>query len=88
MRRACGALIALALTFVLACSGQQQKSGNAPSLQNEIDGLKKQLEASPNSASLHAQMAVLLAAKGDQEAADKETGVALRLDPNNPIFIY
>lgn len=86
MRRAFGIIMAMALAFVLSFSGQQQKSGDTPGIQSEIAALEKQLVTSPKSASLHEQMAVLLAAKGDHEAAEKETDVALRLDPNNPIL--
>ena len=87
MRHAIGVLTALAMVFVLACSSQLQKSGNTPSLESEIAGLKKQLETSPNSAYLHAQLAVLWSVQGDEEASDSETSAALRLDPNNPIFL-
>jgi cytochrome c-type biogenesis protein CcmH/NrfG len=88
MQFASGVLTVVAMALVLACKGQQQKAGKTITVNadNEIVELKKQLEKSPNSADLHRQLALMLAAKGDWEGSDKESSVAMQLDPHNPIL--
>ena len=73
MRRMSGFFFACFLVFTLACSGQNRKTKPTENVDDAIADVKKQLESSPNSSTLHGQMATLLATKGDWEGSDKET---------------
>jgi tetratricopeptide (TPR) repeat protein len=47
----------------------------------EMAKIREQLKANPNSSDLHAQLASLASAKSDWPTFEKETGIAIKLDP-------
>lgn len=85
MRFATGVLI---VALALSCSGQQRKPRQAASVNvdEEIAKLKTQVEKSPDDASLHGQLAIVLSWKGDWEGSDREANIAMKLDPHNPVL--
>jgi tetratricopeptide (TPR) repeat protein len=74
------------LVFILACNGHGQKPAPPVGVEDEIAQLRKQLESSPASASLHGQLAAMLAARGDWQESDREMGVAMQLDPDDAML--
>lgn len=74
------------MAFVVACNAQQPRARATVNVDDEIAKLRKRLETSPTSASLHSQLAALFAAKGDWAQCENEIGKAMQLDPNNPTF--
>ncbi len=84
-RYSSGAVTALLLASIVACKGQRQTAANSADADTEIAILEKQLKTSPNSASLHYQLGAMFAAKGDWARFDSEMGIAMQLDPHDPI---
>lgn len=71
------------LLAIVGCTGEHRRIANDESVDSAIVDLKKQLEASPGSSSLHGELASMLAAKGDWEHSDKEMSTAIELDPRD-----
>ena len=53
--------------------------------QSELEKARKELEQNPNSAFWHNQAAILYAETGDMSKAMFHNGIAIKLDPDNPI---
>lgn len=85
MKSAARVTVVTVLAIVVSCSSQDKKMASS-NVDDEIAHLKKELEASPRSATLHGQLAAMLATKGDWDASDKEMSIAVQLDAHDPMF--